>query len=337
MSESVPKFLYRGVKLSAVSYEEDGLSGADLELPYEPFIDELGRKTVRDGNEYGIYMTDYEKMALDIYGNPQNDGTPINNNLFVGIDRKSINIPSVGIVYTINTEGLDIREPWISDVLSGVYNNGYVGKEWITDRIPKDNYQITRIRIGNDLLNQSIDIPLTSDIYQQKVEIRRELNQRKMGLLLFIKQLEKMTPNQRLFIDITKIEVYKSLFGSKGVHFRDIDDFDISSYLGKIEYLTYLIYHDNTEDINISALNYLQQIKKIKIMKEDNPDLEQIVQHDLDEVKNSKDRFIKIKQASQEPYSTGVFDKKISMLTDILKNIMQKINKNNIGIDERTF
>ena len=57
-NEIIPKYLYRGIVIDYSDLRGLKLTGVDMKLPYEPYIDEKGRKTVHDENEYGIYMSD---------------------------------------------------------------------------------------------------------------------------------------------------------------------------------------------------------------------------------------------------------------------------------------
>lgn len=99
-------------------------------------------------------------------------------------------------IYQIDTDGLDIREPFISDTLQGHYNNGFQGKEWIADTVPADHYDLYRVRIGEDILHSSEDIDLrkTEDVSEQ---VQGELEARKKRLEVFADAMEKMSPVKR--------------------------------------------------------------------------------------------------------------------------------------------
>ena len=69
MENDRPEYLYRGMCIKYEDLKNFTFSGIDMELPYEPYIDSQGNKTVHDGNEYGIYMSDNPKVAKSVYGN----------------------------------------------------------------------------------------------------------------------------------------------------------------------------------------------------------------------------------------------------------------------------
>ena len=69
MGQEKPKVLYRGVTISYDLLKDFHFDGYPLVPPNEPKIDAQGRKTVGDGNEYGVYMTDNFAMADYAYGN----------------------------------------------------------------------------------------------------------------------------------------------------------------------------------------------------------------------------------------------------------------------------
>ena len=50
--------LYRGKKLNCDSLCKVKFYGVTMKPYYEPHINEYGRETVLDGNEYGVYMSD---------------------------------------------------------------------------------------------------------------------------------------------------------------------------------------------------------------------------------------------------------------------------------------
>ena len=177
MGNDRPEYLYRGMRIRYDELKDFVFSGIDMELPYEPYIDGQGRETVRDGNEYGIYMSDNPKVAEYTYGNATNnpDDTYIEPRIMIGNrGNEFIKIPAIGICYKISTQGLDIRKPWINSILQCVYNNGLTGDEWITDKIPAENYEIMSVQIGKDLLHdeQYLNLSDIENIKEKKKKIR---------------------------------------------------------------------------------------------------------------------------------------------------------------------
>ena len=66
--ENKPSVLYRGLKVDYNSLQNFEFSGVDLKVNYAPIIDQYGRKTVTDGNEYGVYMSDHLSIVTSPYG-----------------------------------------------------------------------------------------------------------------------------------------------------------------------------------------------------------------------------------------------------------------------------
>ena len=138
-----PQTLYRGIHLDANMFYYFDLETDEIKVHYEPVIDSKGRKTVTDGNEYGVYMTDNKQMAFDVYGFPHRTSIEIEPGLTLAPGTR-VELPLVGIVYEIDTTNLDIRQPWMTEQLHGVANNGFAGNEWVADSIPKSNYKINK-------------------------------------------------------------------------------------------------------------------------------------------------------------------------------------------------
>ena len=132
--ENKPNVLYRGLKINYNSLQDFNFFGIDLKVNYAPIIDQYDRKTLTDGKEYGVYMFDNLNMVKYVCGDLHHDGVPIHNNLSINNER--LMIPSVAIIYQINTDGLDIRKPFISEQLKGRYNKSFQGDEWIADIVP---------------------------------------------------------------------------------------------------------------------------------------------------------------------------------------------------------
>ena len=114
--ENKPKVLYRGLKLDYNALQDYVFTGVDMKVNYTPIIDKYGRKTVKDGNEYGVYMSDNLRMVSSAYGDLHHDGIPINKTLTINGER--IMIPSIGVIYQIDTSNLNIRKPFISTSLN---------------------------------------------------------------------------------------------------------------------------------------------------------------------------------------------------------------------------
>jgi len=145
-----PQTLYRAYRISPTDLEERVF--AQTIVPMNASA-EYPKKTT-DGNELGVYMSTNQTMTEQAYAisgknskietKKYNSGRGLMNHL---------ELPGLGIVLKIDTEGLEIREPEISEALKGHYNNGFEGKEWIADEVPSTNYHPIKFilsRYAND-------------------------------------------------------------------------------------------------------------------------------------------------------------------------------------------
>jgi hypothetical protein len=254
-----PQTLYRGVVLSYESLPTISWHNADLVVHYDPIVDAYGRNTVRDGNEYGVYMTDNISVAIDAYGNPRGKGTPLKNSpqLIVSGARTTIDAPDIGIVYQINTDGIAIREPFICSVLRGHYNNGFGGKEWIADIIPKENIEIVQIKIAKDLLHESQIIKALpgESIEAQLDRIMAYRIQRLQNLAQELRKLPQKKLNCLTSIDM---QYYKEIFGENGfkeIHPRNImldNAANVAKYI--------LVTTCQQQDIDIPMIREIKQL-----------------------------------------------------------------------------
>ncbi|OGH80369.1 MAG: hypothetical protein A3I29_00410 [Candidatus Magasanikbacteria bacterium RIFCSPLOWO2_02_FULL_44_11] len=115
---------------------------------------------------------------------------------------KHVTLPSCGVIYEINTEGLTIREPEIAPVWKGHYNNGFEGKEWIADTIPQEFYKIKKLilsRFANDPEAFSLNIDDNSEVgLQTAIEtIQKEFKNRKTAADKFKEFLTTLNDGQR--------------------------------------------------------------------------------------------------------------------------------------------
>ena len=195
----VPKTLYRGVVLPA-SEVNSGLLSQAL-VPGSEKIDEQGRRVVHDGNEYGVYMTDNPSMVQSAYGSPSDYGDNLPDSpsfKWRGLPGSRVQAPQVGITYQIDTNGLDVRKPFILEHWKGHYNNGFKGDEWIADSVPAANHEITRLKIGRDLLHGPKVIEVGDDPEVAFEELRLELDRRLGRLAVACDLIEALPASSRL-------------------------------------------------------------------------------------------------------------------------------------------
>lgn len=327
-----PKKLYRGLHLNLDDFKKFDLGG-DLISPYAPVIDEYGRQRLRSGNEYGVYMTDNKRMALDIYGNVHNGGICINNHLMIGPYCEKLVIPAIGIVYEIDTTNLDVRKPWISKEFVSSYNSNYQGDEYIADFVPAANCRIIRILIGSDILHDKELVEVDCDLAKLKEHILNIINTRRLHLSLLEKELLKQSPSYVRRLMFNDLDLYKELFGYGGIKYIDVNNInciDIMHGNGIFKYLLFKFYQKNPDNIDYKTLNYICLLKKkiSTLADEDKIDgLVQLILKELDLAKKNRDNLIYSKKSEGKEANTNGFDQKIKLLTDILLNVQDAIKK----------
>ena len=260
MASEVPKYLYKGIVINYEQLQSFDFKDKDLEVPYEPIMDEQGRKTVLDGNEYGVYMTDNETMVDSAYGNVHGGGTKIGEDIKIGDPPEDIKLPNIGITYKINTEGMEVHEPWISDSLKGHYNNGFQGKEYISERVPKENYTVTKIKIGKDLLHDEEEIEVDS-LETAGEKVKRIMEERKERLEVFAKEMSKVSENKRRQFRRDEKDILKEIYGENGAKYINEDDLKIEDPNNAIKYLAAKVYKKDPENIDFKMLDYIESIK----------------------------------------------------------------------------
>lgn len=210
-------------------------------------------------------MTDNDVVARNAYASVKNnDGTPINKNIMFGYGRERTMLPSVGIVYKIDTVGIDVHIPWITSYLKGHYNNGMGGNEWIAESIPTSNYSIDTIEIGPDTLHDSEMIKI-GDITEAKEEIIEKIEARKKRLELFETKIESLSDKERFLLSSNKIDVLREIYKIDGIMDIDIQSFRPNSADDYLKYLMAVSYSADKDNIDFTTLEYLQTMKcKIK-------------------------------------------------------------------------
>ena len=320
--ENKPSVLYR-LKVDYNSLQNFEFSGVDLKVNYAPIIDQYGRKTVTDGNEYGVYMSDNLSMVTSAYGDLHHDGIPIHNNLSIYNER--IMIPSIAVIYQINTDGLDVRKPFISDQLKGHYNNGFQGDEWIADIIPANNYALYRVRIGADILHDAEDIDLLR-IKNISEQVKQKLEMRKYRLETFANAMERMSPMKRNVLGRDELSILKSIYGKNGLKYINEDSLLTSDVDGMLRYLVAKTFKQNESDIDFQTIRYINGLKGqatnidsiIEILKND-------------KIKNMQDKVVFEKRKKQEgvPYVTSKFDKQEKRLDGLISMVLLRRKKDN--------
>ena len=327
--ENKPSVLYRGIKVDYNSLQNFKFSGVDLKVNYAPIIDQYGRKTVTDGNEYGVYMSDNLSMVTSAYGDLHHDGLPIHNNLSIYNTR--IMIPSVAVIYQINTVGLDVRKPFISEQLKGHYNNGFQGDEWIADFVPANNYTLYRVRIGSDILHDAEDIDLSkkdniSELVKQKLEMR------KYRLETFANAMERISPLKRNSFSRDELNILKFIYGKNGVKYINENNLITTEVEGMLNYLIAKIFKRNELDIDF------QTIKYINGLRDKATDIDSIIEIlKSDKIKNVQEKvaFEARKKQEEVSYVTSKFDKQEKRLDSLMSMVLLRRKKDNLYQQEQ--
>lgn len=318
--ENKPNVLYRGLKIDYNNLKDFNFFGVDLKVNYAPIIDQYGRKTVTDGNEYGVYMSDNLGMVEYAYGDLHHDGIPIHNNLSIYNER--IMIPSVAVIYQINSDGLGIRKPFISERLKGHYNNGFQGDEWIADIVPVSNYTIYRVRIGADILHDAEDTDI-SRIENIKEQLKQKLEMRKYRLETFANAMERISPMKRNTIGRDELNILKSIYGESGLKYINEDSLITSDVDGMLKYLVAKVFKQNELDIDFQTIKYINGLKGKAT------DIDSIIEIlKNDKIKNMQEKVTFENRKKQEgvSYSTSRFDKKEQRLDNLMSMIILRRN-----------
>lgn len=301
-----PTTLYRGIVLAYQDFLDFQLIGKDMVMHYSPLYDNEERKTVRDGNEYGIYMSDNRQMVLDVYSNSRSTGNLLTNTK-IGLD--PITIPAIGIAYQIDTRNVVIRKPRLYKFES-LNNNGYIGDEWIADRIPSDSYQIIRVRIGSDYLHPSEDIDVTNpnEIQNRVIEI---VEKRIIGLKDMLEELKDISPQKIRQFGLTEREILQSIYGTNGVKYIDEDTMRINSV---DDLMNFIIAKEYKSYGLMPTIDTLKSIMLIKDLSKDIPSF-------IENIQKKKEEYL------QSGISNSVVNQKIETLSHITDIIMSTLSK----------
>lgn len=261
--EKNPKYLYRGVIVDYDLIDEVALGDMDLVPPNKAILDENGRKVVLDGNEYGLYMTDNPYVART-YSTPSFHGKVLSKaiDLNYGKGVEYVNLPAVGVSYDIDSTGLDVKIPWITPELKAIYNNGFEGNEWITDMVPKDRYQVTRVVVGSDLLHipEVVELGSAADIRRN---IKKVIDKRERHLNDLISELKKLTPKKRMELTPLEMNMFKTLLGDNGAKYINVnvEHVEIKTMDDALRYLMSMYYFNNTQRLDFNNLCYIESLR----------------------------------------------------------------------------
>lgn len=138
-----PEKLYRAFTVS--------VRDLDADLFEKPLIPGSGVDTehsvMRDGNEIGVYMTTNKTMANRVYAHSSDILKCKKFDSGYGL-LDFVELPRCGITVEVDTDGLNVRRPKITSQLMGVYNNGFLGDEWVADEVPASKYRVIRFTLS---------------------------------------------------------------------------------------------------------------------------------------------------------------------------------------------
>ncbi|MCH7492114.1 hypothetical protein IID19_00790 [Patescibacteria group bacterium] len=201
-SEKRPEKLYR-----AFTVHPDELTVDRLREKLVPGVVNKDDPTkINDGNELGVYMSTNSRMVETAYARGGGGGT---SHVDVpkyddrGAYSTRVNLPNVAIMLEVDTQGLDIRKPVITDYLKLVENNGFEGAEWIADDIKEQFYRVQKLilsRWANDKEKFVVTLDDDSDEALQIAidTVQEEFAKRKAEAEEFGRMLEALSENQRM-------------------------------------------------------------------------------------------------------------------------------------------
>ena len=295
-----PRYVYRGVHVTPKTFFEIDFND-DIVPPNPPEINEEGKETVGDGNEYGVYMTDYLEMAKNAYGNPNRYSGNILNKVEVNREKLNIAEPAIGVIYKVDTNGTDIHKPWITPSLTGHYNNGYMGDEWVTRRIPKENYTVYSISMGEDLIHGPEDLTGKS-----REEIKARYAERMKHIEKLNSDLDKLSLEKTTISTFRVREILKDLYGDDGAAYVDIDAIDAKTVKdGKKKLLAYA--HHGEDNIN---LRLAEQAESLTTGIDENDECRKLfekIEEEIQKIEKRKMDFVQRKKAEgiAEPNTIG--------------------------------
>lgn len=296
--EQIPDTLYRGYKIRYKKLPNFHLSGVDLKVNYAPLINENGEKTVTDGNEYGVYMSDNLEMVKIAYGDTKmareniEPMVRINNGTYL----EQLSLPAIAIIYEINTDGLDVRKPKISQVWKGHYNNGFEGNEYITEEIPADHYQVIRAKIGSDLLHEAEEIDLT-DIKKAEEELKQKAELRKYRLEVLASFLSKLPQNQVFNLKGADKEIFRILFGENGIRYINPKQLNFNTNDDTIKSLYYYIFNKSGL-MDMKSLRLIAELNSK--LKTENLDIIDLINQEITNLQ-AKNKIFKERKGIDNP------------------------------------
>jgi|GEM_PF-2731079 len=197
-NESRPEKLYRGFVV-----DPESLSA---ELVERPLVMGLAHKRdsskSRDGNEAGVYMSSNPTMVESTnYAHGAFGSLEVPRYAARGGLRDTIPLPGCGVIVEVETQGMDVRRPEISEAMQGHYNNGFEGDEWIADEVPADHYRVTKLTLSlgaNDGEKIVLNVGDEPGALEAAIEeIKQQARENRSRAEAFKEFLESLTQEER--------------------------------------------------------------------------------------------------------------------------------------------
>lgn len=322
--------LYRGIVISDDQIKTAPYFNTTL-TPFHPAkMDAQGRKTIGDGNEYGIYMSDNLTMVECSYGKVRKyHGRALSPAMRISINGAPapVTYPSIGVIYTVNANGLQVREPWLCKSMSGHYNNGFEGKEWVVDAIPASNYTINKMVLSADWLHPEQTF-IVSDLMETQDTIERIIHHRKLRLQRLQAALETVPEHKRLNLSANDARVLFHLFKQDGASYTLPECYHPSTAYEYAMFLMTYFYRKNRTNLDWSNLGYISNLISKLPTSAPMSTLVQLINNDISANFRARSNFIQKKLAAGEPITTTGFDAKHARYELILQLLLDKYHEN---------
>ena len=308
-----PKKLYRAIVLNIDEFMHFDFS-KDM-TPHIPPIsikDNIPRD--RDGNEYGLYMSDVLEVATEKYGevgNPSNGGPSFYDDTFIGVDYqpKKIWYPRISIIFEISTDGISPRIP-IQTGQWGETNRG--DTEYIIDSIPASNYMIKEIQISPDILNDN-KITIHKESFNSDEEcincVKKIISKRENGYGLFKNDRDKHIGNRAL--TATEMKMYKHLYSENGIILNKEYDIDPNNPKDVLDSIMRETFYRDPQNYNFEKMLELYKL------------------YENQNIKSVEDLINAIVNNAKKPYNANKQDIYEEILNDA-ENYYKKRNKLNV-------
>lgn len=251
----LPSILYRGMKFDDKTFIHYSLNNG-LTMPPQHKNDK-GETVISDGQEYGLYMSDAKDLA-DIYAGKKDQSTMGGrqiSDIILGQNHR-LCMPQIGVIYEVDTEGLNIRKPHLTTFAG---HQDSIGGEYISDTdIPRSNTKIESLYVSADFLHDEQHIEPSADA---KSEIRKLLEKREEHLEKAdydLSQIENKTSLRTMSFSKFSPEyaVMRKLYGDSELAFKLPDELPKETDSEIKDYLLCQAY--NEYGLDFKKLNSLQ-------------------------------------------------------------------------------